>query len=567
MAVLDEAAAPVAATVGPALAQQLTPLPPDTRSGHFAVASDLGKVCPKCLGRYPSDFKVCPRDATPLEAAAEDGDPLHGAVLGGTYRVHRVLGEGGMGKVYEASHLRLASRRFAVKVLHAEYARHQDVLGRFQREAEAAASIAHSHVLEVFDVARTEDGRPYIVGEFLEGEDFHEYLERVGKVDLPTAAGIARQIAGALQAAHDAGVVHRDLKPENVYVVRGREVVERPQVPFVKLLDFGISKINGRDTNLTRTGMIMGTPNYMAPEQARGERVDHRVDVYALGAILYRMITGKRAFEGTDAAAVMAAVMHEEPRRPRSLAPTIPEAFEIVVQKAMAKDARERYQDMRELDRDLAAFEAPSVVGGAGAAAGAGAVGSVVVRGTSGEETTRTDQHARTFLSASGTGARPAPAAAGHEAKLARPTIVALTPVIATWLLLVVIAAAAGTIRALANREVTESEVMLMTLFSAAALVTPLVLWIVHVARSVWSNSVRAMELAADMRRFLAGSLVGYGLAAIVVRFAYTVPFRLSPLVASGWWDLLYLFSAAVAGAFGGGIGPLARLRRRLLNT
>ena len=545
-------------------------------SGPFAIPSgtDRPKLCPKCLGRYPDDFNVCPKDATPLQLAPTDGDPLLGSILGSTYQITRVLGEGGMGKVYEAKHLRLASRRFAVKVLHAEYARHNDVLSRFQREAEAAASINHTHVLEVFDVARTDDGRPYIVGEFLEGEDFHEFLEKVGRVDVPTGVAITRQLCGALQAAHDAGIVHRDLKPENVYVVRDRLLFNGKNAPFVKILDFGISKIAGKETNLTRTGMIMGTPNYMAPEQARGEKVDHRADVYALGAILYRMLTGKRAFEGTDAGAVITAVLNDEPKRPRSVEPSLPESIEIVIQKAMAKDKTERYQTMRELDADLAVFD--SLGPGAPSISPPGPAVTVAPIGADG---LKTDEHARTFLGDNS----PAPAAfverraserqqleaKGREAKLARPTIVLLTPVSLGWILTVVIAAAAGVIRAMGakDHEITDTELGLMILFSAVAGITPLIVWVVHIVKNVWRNSVKAVELAADMRRFLAGSLIGYGLASVLVRAAYTVLMRDSRLVINGWWDLVFLFVAVFGGAFGAGIGPLVRLRRRLLNA
>lgn len=551
---------------------------PSPASGNFAIsgsnpAIDRSKLCPKCLGRYPTEFNVCPKDATPLEQAPEEGDPLLGAILGGTYQVKRVLGEGGMGKVYEAGHLRLGSRRFAVKVLHAEYARHTDVLSRFQREAEAAASIDHTHVLEVFDVSRTEDGRPYIVGEFLEGEDFHEYLEKHGKVDVQAAVAITRQLCGALKAAHDAGIVHRDLKPENVYVLHGRTLVGRKGAPFVKILDFGISKIAGKETNLTRTGMIMGTPNYMAPEQARGEKVDHRADVYALGAILYRMLTGKRAFEGTDAGAVITAVLNEDPKRPRSIEPSIPEAIEIVIQRAMAKDKTERYQSMEEFDRDLAVFD----VGGGMSIPpppGGGPAVTVMPSGMG------TDARAPTFAGDNS----PAPAATavverrgtervqmemkGREAKLARPTIVLLTPIATGWILAVVVAAAAGVIRAYKkDAEISETELGLMVLFSAVAFVTPLIVWVVHIVKNVWRNSVRAVELASDMRRFMAGSLMGYGAASVFVRIGYTVMLRDTKGTISGWWDLLFLFVAVFGGAFGAGIGPLVRLRRRLLNA
>jgi serine/threonine-protein kinase len=542
---------------------------------RIAVAPAVGeraKVCPKCLGRYPEDFVVCPKDATPLELAEGEADPLLGAVLAGTYQITRILGEGGMGKVYEARHLRLASRRFAIKILHGELVRNQDSLARFQREAEASAAIHHSHVVEVFDVARTDDGRPFIVSEFLEGEDFHDHLERIGRLDVASSIAITRQVAAALAAAHDAGVVHRDLKPENLYVVRGRAVVGRPDAPFVKVLDFGISKVAGEGPSLTRTGMIMGTPNYMAPEQARGDKVDHRVDVYALGAILYRMLTGKRAFGGTDPTAVITEVLSSEPTRPRELEPSIPEALELVIQRAMAKDARDRYQTMRELDRALAAFDAepssPSLVA---------PPPGVTIAPSSGEAIAAAEAHAHTFAMLS----PPPPAAAivspragaargraaieqeSQKVRRARPTIVALTPVVLVWLLVLVDEAVAGAIRAIAGREPTDSELTLIMSFSGAAAITPLVLWIVHVVRHVWPNSVRSTEVADDLGRLVLGSFAAYGLAAIGVRFGFTLAHR-TLLVSLGWLDLVYLAVALLGGALAGGVGPLSRLRRRL---
>jgi serine/threonine-protein kinase len=449
--------------------------------------------------------------------------------------------------------------------------RNQDSLVRFQREAEAAAAIQNSHVVEVFDVARTEDARPYIVSEFLEGEDFHDHLERVGRLDVPSTITLTRQIAAALAAAHDAGVIHRDLKPENLFLVRGRTLIGRPGAPFVKVLDFGISKVMGDGPALTRTGVIMGTPNYMAPEQARGDKVDHRCDVYALGAIAYRMLTGKRAFGGTDPTSVITEVLSAEPKRPREVEPSIPEALELVVQRAMAKDARDRYQTMRELDRALASFDAepsgPLMTPPPG----------VTIAPSSSEAIAAAEAHAHTFAIAS----QPAAAAAivharqgarGRAAmdeeslkvRRARPAIVALTPVLLAWLLLVIDSAVAGAIRSIAGRDPTDSELTLILAFSGAVAVTPLVLWIVHLVRHVWPNSVRATEVARDLSRLVLGSFAAYGLTALGVRFGLTVAHRTSS-IGAGWLDVIYLLVALLGGALAGGIGPLSRLRRRLL--
>ncbi len=545
---------------------------------RIAAASPVGeraKVCPKCLGRYPEDFVVCPKDATPLQLAESEADPLLGTVLAGTYQVTRMLGEGGMGRVYEARHLRLASRRFAIKILHAELVRNSDSLVRFQREAEAAAAINHSHVVEVFDVARTDDGRPYIVSEFLEGEDFHDHLERVGRLDVVTTIAITRQVAAALAAAHDAGVVHRDLKPENLYMVRDRSVLGRPGAPFVKVLDFGISKVMGDGPALTRTGVIMGTPNYMAPEQARGDKVDHRVDVYALGAIAYRMLTGKRAFGGTDPTAVITEVLSAEPRRPREIEPSIPEALELVVQRAMAKDARDRYQTMRDLDRALSSFDlepsGPLMTPPPG----------VTIAPTSAEAFaayTNAEANAHTFAALSPVppvaaivsprgGASRGRAALEEESlkiRRARPMIVALTPLTLIWLLVLINSAVAGAIRSISGREPTDSELTLIASFSGAVAITPLVLWIVRVVRHVWPNSVRATETARDLGRLLMGSLAAYGLVSVGVRFGLTLAHRTWG-VGAGWLDVVYALVALLGGALAGGVGPLSRLRRRLL--
>src|SRR5262245_8247620 len=221
-----------------------------SRSG--SQASILPKACPNCKHRYPADFKVCPRDASPLIDAPDEADPLLGHTLGDAYQIVRVVGEGGIGRVYEAPHTRLSNKRFAVRMLHAGYAQNRDIVARFQREAEAASGIGHPNVVDVYDVHHTDDGRPYLVGEFLDGQELGEFLQKAGKIPAPMAARIVRQVCRALGAAHARGVVHRDMKPENVFLVGS------PTNPTVKVIDFGISKVgDAGGTALTRTGMIM----------------------------------------------------------------------------------------------------------------------------------------------------------------------------------------------------------------------------------------------------------------------------------------------------------------------
>ncbi len=274
--------------------------------------------------RYPGEFKVCPRDATELEeiSGPAETDEMVGQTLASSYTIVRSIGEGGMGRVFEARHTRIPAKRFAVKMLHPEFTRQPEVLTRFQREAEAAATIDSPYVVDVYDVDRTADGRAFLVAEYLQGKEFANYLEEVGKMPVGAAVRVVRQVCKALTAAHAKGVVHRDMKPENVFLTGD------PAQPIAKVIDFGISKLgdDAPGTALTKTGMIMGTPSYMAPEQARGERVDHRADIYAVGAILYCALTGQRPFDSGDPTATLTAVLYPRPAssRPRSLEPSIP---------------------------------------------------------------------------------------------------------------------------------------------------------------------------------------------------------------------------------------------------
>src|ERR1700753_3776509 len=208
-----------------------------TSSVHGSAALRLAKICPSCLERYPSDFRVCPRDATELGDVEreEEADPLLGAIVGETFSIVRVIGEGGMARVYEARHVRLPNKRFAVKVLHSMYAQQPNVVARFQREAEASSGIGHPNVVDVYDLGLTPDNRPFLVSEFLEGKDFATLLDERERIEFGAAVHVVRQVCRALAAAHAHGVVHRDVKPENVFLVGDMES------PVVKVLDFGLS--------------------------------------------------------------------------------------------------------------------------------------------------------------------------------------------------------------------------------------------------------------------------------------------------------------------------------------
>jgi serine/threonine-protein kinase len=316
----------------------------------------IARTCTACGGSYPPDFSVCPRDATPLvdrTGAAED--PLLGVVLAGTYKIVKVLGEGGMARLYEAEHVRMG-KRCAIKVIHNDLAKTPDLVARFEREARATSRIQSDHVVSVLDVVATGDGRPCIVEELLDGEDLQHYLEKREKLRPAEAIPIARQICRALDAAHKRGVVHRDLKPSNVFLCRdGEELV-------VKVLDFGVAKLADA-ADLTQTGAVVGTPTYMAPEQAkRASEAGPLADVYTVGAVLYRMLTGEPPYGKDPPVNPLMLLLYEEPARPRAVESSIPEGVEAVIQHAMAREPSARPASAMALDAELAAFDttAPS---------------------------------------------------------------------------------------------------------------------------------------------------------------------------------------------------------------
>jgi len=237
-----------------------------------------------------------------------------------------------------------------VKVLSLESGKQADAVPRFKREAELASSIGHENIIQIFDIDKTEDGRWYIVMELLEGEELRHRIFRRKRLPLDEVAAIAAQLGAALDAAHSRGIVHRDLKPENVFVT------PRPDGGLsVKVLDFGISKVRSADQGLTRPGEVIGTPYYMAPEQARGDRtVDHRADVFAFGAVVYEALTGRSAFEGKTPNAVLKAILLAEPPAPHDLVSAVPDAVSRIVLRALAKEPQGRFQSAGEFACSLA---------------------------------------------------------------------------------------------------------------------------------------------------------------------------------------------------------------------
>ena len=293
-----------------------------------------------------------------VKAAA---DPLIGTIIDDRYRVLRVIGRGGMGVVYEAEATRLGDRLCAVKVLLPEFTRDEIAVARFRREAQVAARVKHPNVVEIFDTGATSGGLGYIAMELLSGETLDRLLRREGPLPWPRAQRILLQICRALAAAHAQKIVHRDMKPENCFRCGAEDVED-----FIKVLDFGIAKRTSTDDpgiRLTATNSIVGTCAYMSFEQVRGEAVDHRADIWAVGVILYEMLTGLLPFRGNNQGQVWTAITHYEPEPLRNVAPgaSIPEAVEAIVSRALAKALPERYATIEALARAIAGVQSDAV--------------------------------------------------------------------------------------------------------------------------------------------------------------------------------------------------------------
>jgi serine/threonine protein kinase/predicted negative regulator of RcsB-dependent stress response len=339
---------------------QTTPAPPP--SSETAAKADRADTAP--LGRRGKP-----------EMPGDEGSRMVGALLAGRYHIKRLRGEGGMGRVYEAEHIEIG-KRVAVKVLHPAYSRTPDLVERFRREARAASRIEHPNVVNVTDFGTTPEGSLFFVMEYIEGIELGLLIHREGPLAINHALRITEQMCAALQAAHDAGVIHRDLKPENILLV-GPSNARTPsgngaQPPaeavaaapdLVKVLDFGIAKSDEIDDSprigkrLTRPGVAMGTPEYMAPEQAAGHPADPRSDIYAAGSILYEMLTGVPPYDGDNVMEILHKKANEPPRPIVELRPDVPAPVVALVERAMARNPGERPQSMAELARQIREVE------------------------------------------------------------------------------------------------------------------------------------------------------------------------------------------------------------------
>jgi len=454
-----------------------------------------------------------------------NNDPLVGQTLNGTYVVESVLGEGGMGRVYRAHHTRIANKCFAIKVLRPEFSSNAEMVARFRREAEAAACITHPNVVEVYDVDETPELCTYLVCEYLLGIDMSEHLTRCGSLPIPIAIHIARQVCGALDSAHAAGVMHRDVKPQNIFLLtdEDRTVTARPTI---KVLDFGLSRfIDAVGTQLTRAGVIMGTPAYMAPEQAGGGAVDYRTDIYGLGAVLFATITGCAPYEGETLQELVLAVLNQDPPLPSSINPEIPANLELVIQRAMARNPDERYQSMAELGLALEAFAEPD---------------------PSNEESP---------AMAIRPGSRLMLEDEARAVNTARPRLIVFG-ILALLLLIVGLSSTVPSIELVTGKlRFTRIEIALILLGILGTLLTPTLLFFRRIKKTVWGNHARVLDHLRTIQLSLLWSLTAYGTVAIAVRFLDDIfgrfgasfVFGSQPGASFRGWNLIFVAIALAA--------------------
>jgi serine/threonine-protein kinase len=328
------------------------PRPAGTTGASGEEPTMLGRPLPVEPGVGPGGEVA---GAAPAPREAVPGGVLErGAILDQRYRIIRKIGQGGMGSVWEAEHITIR-KRFAIKLLHGAPGRSESTMERLMNEARAASKIGHQNIVEVSDFGSTARGEPYFVMEYLEGRSLGEYMKARGPLPWVEALEILEQLTDALDAAHDVGVIHADLKPDNIFLVHRRDGKIQ-----CKVLDFGIARVTqvgGDATRYTRTSSIRGTPSYMSPEQARGERVTNASDIYSLACLAYHALTGARPFPAKSLAELVYHHLFEFPRAMREVAPEldIPIAADTVIRRAMCKDPALRFASMSEMGAALAA--------------------------------------------------------------------------------------------------------------------------------------------------------------------------------------------------------------------
>jgi serine/threonine-protein kinase len=293
-----------------------------------------------------------PSDSDPRPTpSAEPAAPDTGDIIAGKYRLVRPIGLGAMGLVFEAMHLRM-QQHVAIKFMQPKLVGQKDSVARFEREGRAASRLASPHATRIFDVDSTPDGVPYIVSELLEGRDLRQELDERGKLPIAEAITYVIEACAVMAEAHSLGIVHRDLKPSNLFLAKtsvGR---------VVKVLDFGISKMD-EELELTSTGVMLGSPRYMSPEQVEGKRVDRRADIWALGVILYRAISGEYPFEGTTSISLALSILTQPPRDLVTLLPEAPPGLVAAIRTALTPDLAMRHPTARDFAESLAPFASP----------------------------------------------------------------------------------------------------------------------------------------------------------------------------------------------------------------
>ncbi len=307
------------------------------------------RICPACRLRYHDDSTECLVDGATLEPIT---DERVGSIVGGRYAIEGELGSGGMATVYQARHT-LTDEQVAVKILHPHVAADEGLCERLRREARAAAAIAHENVVRIFDQGETDDGAPYLAMELLDGPSLHDLIQE-GPLELGRVVSLGTQIATGLARGHDLDVIHRDLKPANVIVVRseaGREVA--------KIVDFGLAR-RSTEERLTVAGTVVGTPQYMAPERLRGQPARPAADLYALGVVLFEMVTGRPPFDADSPMAFALCHLERPPHRARELAPGCPASLDQLIADLLNKDPARRPVDAHEVTRRLSAVQAPA---------------------------------------------------------------------------------------------------------------------------------------------------------------------------------------------------------------
>ncbi len=309
------------------------------------------KVCTICGAQWPEETRFCPNDGSTLRSTA--ASDLIGSIVAERYHIVRKLGEGGMGAVYLGEHVKMG-RKSAIKVMSQSMASDPDAIARFNREAANAARINHPNVCAIYDFGETKDGLIYLAMEYIEGEALTDLIDREGVLALQRAVNILRQVGEALQAAHDLGIVHRDLKPDNIMITRGRDGSD-----VVKVVDFGIAKAMGGEEGqkVTKTGLVVGTPEYMSPEQLAGDKLDGRSDLYSLALVFYRMLTGALPFQADTAQEVMIKRLTDEPMPLNHALPgaNFPLRLQQVMDRALQRMPQDRYATVSEFVRDAVA--------------------------------------------------------------------------------------------------------------------------------------------------------------------------------------------------------------------